>query len=210
MSIDTSRPTAALPLSAVLPAGPHRQGPLAGAGQGREVTNPADTSAEVEFRTEFAWKVFNQNQDLIRATDQKTYTLIVMSTLLISAASANIERFVDTPAAREVILGVLVVTCVFFFINALSTLFARTTSFRPSEATSLIYFAHIAARKTSDHYCQDFSTAARETLLNDLLVQISAISLILEDKLNHYRRSWIAAALELAAFLVMVVFGRFM
>jgi hypothetical protein len=198
MTIDPSRP-AATPLTAIPPAATLRP----------NLAASEDDVLEVQFRTDFAWKVFDQNQDLIRATDQKTYTLIVMSTLLISAASANIERFVASATGREVMLGVLIVTCVFFFINALSTLFARSGP-RPPEATGLIYFSHIVARNSSVKYASAFQAARREELLDDLLTQISAIALILEDKLVHYRRSWIAAALELAAFLVMVVFGRFL
>jgi hypothetical protein len=167
-------------------------------------------TVDLDWRIDFAWKIFNQNQELIRSTDQKIYNLIVMSTLLISLSSANVERFVVRPEARQFVLGVLVLACVNFFVHALATLLARAGQAGPAEPKSLIFCNHIAALGSVAQYRSNFGAASREMMLDDLLAQIAALSDILEKKLKNYKRSWIAASLEVGAFLLMVLVGHFL
>jgi hypothetical protein len=169
-----------------------------------------DSDQDLQWRCDFAWKIFDQNQELIRSTDQKTYNLIVMSTLLISLSSANVERFVVRAGAREVALAVLVVSCVNFFVHALSTLFARASTTTPAPSKSMIFFGHIVSHPTATGYRDQFTVASKTELLDDLVTQVSVVSMILQRKMASYRRSWMAAALEVGAFLLMVLFGRFL
>ena len=208
MTQDPSRSSTIPPLTSITT--PVRSPSVALASEQNDIAEVAQASnADLQWRIDFAWKINDQNQELIRSTDQKTYNLIVMSTLLISLSSANVERFVVRPAAREIALAVLVVTCVNFFVHALSTLFARAgTTTTPSK--SMIFFGHIVSHGPGSGYQDQFSAASKSELLEDLVTQVSVVSLILQKKMASYRRSWMAAALEVCAFLLMVLFGRFL
>ena len=87
-----------------------------------------------------AWRVLNLQQELIRAMDQKTYMLIVMSTLLVSFTSTNLERITNVGRIRSVALPVLVLAAVCFFMFSLATLLARQDRRRPNPSPSLVYF----------------------------------------------------------------------
>jgi hypothetical protein len=208
MTQDPSRSSSIPPLTSI--STPVRSSAVALTSEQGGLAADHGTDADIQWRIDFAWKINDQNQELIRSTDQKTYNLIVMSTLLISLSSANVERFVVRPAAREIALAVLVVTCVNFFVHALSTLFARagTTTAEPNK--SMIFFGHIVSHGPGSGYQNQFAAASKSELLEDLVTQVAVVSTILQKKMASYRRSWIAAALEVCAFLLMVLFGRFL
>ena len=210
MTQDPSRSTPIPPLTSIGTPGRSPAVTLASERDGLPTSTAAAEDADLEWRLDFAWKVNDQNQELIRSTDQKTYNLIVMSTLLISLSSANVERFVVRPAAREVALAVLVVTCVNFFVHALSTLFARSSTTTAAPNKSMIYFGHIVTHDTANGYQKQFAAASKTELLEDLVTQVAVVSMILQKKMASYRRSWMAAALEVCVFLLMVLFGRFL
>ncbi len=209
MTQDPSRTASIPPLTSISP--PVRNPAVALAPE-RDALADADHELErdLQWRIDFAWKINDQNQELIRSTDQKTYNLIVMSTLLISLSSANVERFVVRPGAREIALAVLVVTCVNFFVHALSTLFARASTTTAAPNKSMIFFGHIVSHGSANGYQAQFTAASRAELLEDLVTQVSVVSMILQKKMASYRRSWMAAALEVGAFLLMVLGGRFL
>jgi hypothetical protein len=163
---------------------------------------------DLHWRCEFAWKIFAQNQALIAATDQKTYMLIVMSTLLISLGSANIDRFVLGPFARQVALSLLVASAVVFFLLALVTLLARGSKHAPGESRSLVYFAHIAEAGSEGAYNSRFASASQTELMDDLLEQLTHVSHILTKKMRNYRHCWIGAIGEVVIFLSIVLIGH--
>ena len=163
---------------------------------------------DLHWRCEFAWKIFAQNQSVITATDQKTYMLIVMSTLLVSLGSANIDRFIVSPLGRQIALGLLVASAVMFFLLALATLFARGTHKPGGNKHSLMYFVHVARDGQDGNYHAKFSTAAQGELLDDLLDQLVQIAQILTNKMVSYRRCWMGAIFEVGVFLSIVLVGH--
>jgi hypothetical protein len=163
---------------------------------------------DLHWRCEFAWKIFAQNQALITATDQKTYMLIVMSTLLISLGSANIDRFITNPLGRQIALGLLVASAVLFFLLALATLFARGSHHPGADKRSLIYFVHVARDAQDRAYSDKFFAVPQARLLEDLLDQLTQVAAILTRKMVSYRRSWMGAILEVVVFLSIVVVGH--
>ena len=58
---------------------------------GAAVANRYDVP-QLSLRLEQAWRILNLNQELIRSADQKSYLLIVMSTLLVTYISTNLPR----------------------------------------------------------------------------------------------------------------------
>jgi hypothetical protein len=163
---------------------------------------------DLHWRCEFAWKVFAQNQSVITATDQKTYMLIVMSTLLVSLGSANIDRFIVSSLGRQIALSLLVASAVMFFLLALATLFARVIHKPVAGKRSLVYFVHVARDGQNGNYHAKFSTAPQAEMLDDLLDQLVQVAQVLTKKLVSYRRCWMGAIVEVAVFLSIVLVGH--
>jgi hypothetical protein len=182
--------------------------PVPASDAGAQAALDRQAQEDLHWRCDFAWKVFAQNQSVITATDQKTYMLIVMSTLLVSLGSANIDRFVAGAFARQVALACLVGSAVLFFILALITLFARVSPHPSGRKRSLVYFAHVAQDGAKQTYNAKFSAAAQAELLDDLLDQLVQVSAILTKKMSSYRHCWIGAIVEVVVFLSMVLFGH--
>ena len=69
------------------------------------------------LRLDQAWRILNLNQELIRAADQKIYLLIVMSTLLVTYVSTNLEKIVNHGVVERVCLILFLVAGAAFFFS---------------------------------------------------------------------------------------------
>jgi hypothetical protein len=119
------------------------------------------------WRYEHAWRILNLNQELIRATDQKTYTLLVLSTLLVSYSANNLERLSPAGWMHDAALPLLGLTAIAFFVFALATLVARHDATPRTARPSLVFFGHILGRGDLESYLQDFHGATQHEVIDD-------------------------------------------
>jgi hypothetical protein len=183
-------------------------GPGAAGSQGESGLIPPPSLAPEAWRYDHAWRVLNLNQEIIRATDQKTYMLIVMSTLLVSFTASNLDRLSRDGWLHDAVLPSLGLTAIAFFIFALATLLARHEPIAPTTQPSLVFFGHILGRRDISTYRSDFHAASQHEVIDDMLAQILIVSSILRTKLATYRRAWICLAFQVAIFLALCLFGR--
>ncbi len=160
---------------------------------------------QLTLRLDQAWRILNLNQDLIRAADQKIYLLIVMSTLLVTYVSTNLDKIMRQGMVEKVWLFLFFAAGAAFFYFALSTLLAR--SGKSAEASGkiphLVFFHDIAQRAQPDQYAANFHGADLHEVLDDVCHQIHQVATIASNKYRSYRRAWLALLIEVSMFLVL-------
>jgi hypothetical protein len=160
---------------------------------------------QLTLRLDQAWRILNLNQELIRSADQKTYLLIVMSTLLVTYVSTNLDKIMRHGMVEKVGLVLFLVAGAAFFYFALSTLLARARK-SPSVSTqipNLIFFSDIAQRASPNDYAESFHRASLSDVLDDVCHQIHQVANIAGNKYRAYRRAWIALLIEVSMFLLL-------
>lgn len=160
---------------------------------------------QLTLRLDQAWRILNLNQDLIRAADQKIYLLIVMSALLVTYVSTNLDKIIRQGVVEKVWVLLFLVAGAAFFYFALTTLLARgRKSAQGSEKIPhLVYFHDIAQRTRPGDYAASFHGADLHEVLDDVCHQIHQVATIASNKYRAYRRAWVALLIEVSMFLVI-------
>lgn len=160
---------------------------------------------QLTLRLDQAWRILNLNQDLIRAADQKIYLLIVMSALLVTYVSTNLDKIVRQGMVEKVWLFLFLIGGAAFFLFALMTLLARGR--KPENGSlripHLVYFQDIAQRAQPGEYAANFRDADLHEVLDDVCHQIHQVATIAGNKYRSYRRAWAGLLLEVSMFLVI-------
>ena len=163
------------------------------------------STAELALRLDQAWKVLNLNQDLIRAADQKIYLLIVMSTLLVTYVSTNLEKIMHQGMLQRAVLIIFLLAVSAFFFFALSTVVSRNRR-QPGDVPALpqvVFFGDIAERSSAQEYVDAFRGADMHAVFDDICHQIYGVASIAREKYRSYRRAWLALLVEVTLFLLL-------
>lgn len=177
-------------------------------------------AATLTLRLDQAWRILNLNQELIRSADQKIYLLIVLSTLLVTYVSTNLDKIMHLGTQEKICLILFLIAGAAFFYFALTTVLARSRSVQVATQTttqttaqtttqttmqtpSLIFFGDIAQRTSADIYAAAFHQADLHTLLDDVCHQIHQVGTIAARKYRAYRHAWMALLLEVSMFLFL-------
>jgi hypothetical protein len=160
---------------------------------------------QLTLRLDQAWRILNLNQELIRSADQKIYLLIVMSTLLVTYVSTNLDKIMRQGMIEKVGLVLFLIAGAAFFYFALSTLLARArkSSSASPQMPNLIFFGDIAQRSAPDDYAASFHRATLGEVLDDVCHQIHQVANIANNKYRAYRRAWLALLIEVSLFLLL-------
>ena len=192
---------------------------------------PRYDASTLTIRLDQAWRILNLNQDLIRSADQKIYLLIVMSTLLVTYVSANLDKIMHLGVREKSCLILFLIAGAGFFYFALTTLLARARNINNTVAknrqsnlqgnlqsnpqenpqnhaqisagSSLIFFGDIAHRHSAGDYAAAFHQADLHDVLDDVCHQIHQVAAIATTKYAAYRRAWLALVIEVSLFLVL-------
>jgi hypothetical protein len=163
---------------------------------------------QLTLRLDQAWRILNLNQELIRSADQKSYLLIVMSTLLVTYISTNLPRLMGMGMPVKLSLVLFICAAATFYYFALSTLLARNRgkaapSTQTAQIPNLVFFGDIAQRAQPTEYAACFHRADLHEVLDDVCHQIHQVAHIATRKYRAYRRAWIALLTELFMFVML-------
>ncbi len=160
---------------------------------------------QLTLRLDQAWRILNLNQELIRSADQKSYLLIVMSTLLVTYISTNLSRLMGLGMPVKLSLVMFIFAAAAFYYFALSTLLARNRgkAALSAQIPNLVFFGDIVQRSQPVEYAACFHRADLHELLDDVCHQIYLIAHIATRKYRAYRRAWIALLAELSMFVML-------
>lgn len=150
-------------------------------------------------KLDIAWKVFQNNQELIRFADQKVGFLLVISGVLTSFVFESLSEIKALKLNGYISLGIFLVIFGFFILFSVKSLFARPSTKTGNNVPKLIYFGHIVKRKEAAEYHQDFWKTTEVELIKDLTYQIYEIACIAETKYKNYKIAcWILGGQFLA------------
>lgn len=163
---------------------------------------------QLTLRLDQVWRILNLNQELIRSADQKSYLLIVMSTLLVTYISTNLPRLMGMGMSVKLSLILFIFAAAMFYYFALSTLLARNRgkaapSTQTGQIPNLIFFGDIAQRAQPADYAACFHRADLHEVLDDVCHQIHQVAHIATRKYRAYHRAWIALLAELSMFVML-------
>ncbi len=168
-------------------------------------SRPSYDIPQLTLRLDQAWRILNLNQELIRAADQKIYLLIVMSTLLVTYVSTNLDKIMRQGVVEKIWLLLFFFAGAAFFYFALTTLLARgrKPAIEAAQIPNLVFFGDIAQRSKPDDYAASFHRADLHEVLDDVCYQIHQVASIATNKYRAYRRAWMALLIEVSMFLVL-------
>lgn len=154
----------------------------------------------VDKKIEHAWKLFLNNQEMIRFSDSKLRFLAVISGVLTSFVLVNL-----TSLAGDFWYGIfsVIIFCLsflLFVIFALLSSFPRFASKTGNKIPKLIYYKHISDRIEPNEYITDFLNTSDEDHLKDILYQVYEVSGIASKKFKHYHNAWYALGIQIITF----------
>ena len=163
----------------------------------------------MENRTENTWKIFNNQQDLIRLFDTKVNVLLVISGITTSFLLVNLKEIIETGTFGKILFGLFVVFFALFVVFALLTIFPRKPTKSGRSIPKLIYFKDIASRVEAIDYVEDFEKTTDKELQNDLYYQIYELASIVKLKSENYYKAWIFLILQFIVFTGLLIVMNF-
>lgn len=163
----------------------------------------------MENRTENTWKIFDNQQDLIRLFDTKVNVLLVISGITTSFLLVNLKDILQTGVAGKIMFGLFVLFFTCFVIFALLTIFPRKPTKSGKSIPKLIYFKDIASRVEAKDYVEDFENTSDKQLQNDLYYQIFELASIVKLKSSNYFKAWIFLILQFVVFTIVLIIMNF-
>lgn len=174
----------------------------------------SNDTAQLVLKLDQAWRILNLNQELIRSADQKIYLLIVMSTLLVTYVSTNLDKIMHLGTHEKICLILFLIAGGAFFYFALTTVLARSRDLKNAQSSNagltlpmpmrnLIFFGDITQRGNPDDYVAAFQQADLNDILDDVCHQIHQVATIATVKYIAYRHAWLALMVEVSMFLVL-------
>lgn len=161
-------------------------------------------------KIEFAWKILQHNQDMIKFADSKVRFLLIVSGISTSYILVNLADFFSFPFLKQFMIGVFLVSFFFFLIFALLTIVPRYSTIIPSKMVpDVVFYQNIAERSSAEDYITDYSKSKEEDILRDVLNQVYVVSKIASDKFKYNFRSWICLGIQLISFIMIMTIKMF-
>ena len=171
-------------------------------------TQGTDFSGKVAIAT----AIYQTNQELIQFVESKTNFLLVVQGLVLTVLVSSIDRLraivtAGGAAATPVLplaLLVFAISCVASLLAALSVVFARGSVESRTGQRSLIFYRHVAQRRSASDYADQFARTSDEDCLRDLLEQNHALARVAEAKFDRFRVAFGLELLMLGSFFVLI------
>lgn len=156
-------------------------------------------------RTDLAFKILDNVQNLIKFADTKINVLLVMSGVSTTFVLTNFQALFDSCIVSEICLGLFFLSFAIFIAFSLFTIAPRKNKHTGKSVAKTIYFEHIASRIEVKDFIDDYSKLDETGFQSDLLYQIYENSKIATKKFTFYGRSKIALIFQLVFFLILLI-----
>jgi Family of unknown function (DUF5706) len=180
--------------------------------------------AEARFvtaeRAAFAWKNFEDQQAIIRASDLKAGYLVTFL-LFFGASTIPLGKEVlprlrwgtsgqigasATYAASYLVFAMGFVWALYLISHVLTPRIARHHA-KPADGRELLYYAHVIRHPNSEAYYEAVSKASPEEMLRNITDQVFELSLICQKKIESLRAFSQAFEVTLAAWFISTAVG---
>jgi len=155
-------------------------------------------------KTDTAFKLLDNVQNLIKFADTKINVLLVISTVTTTFVLTNFQNLYDLNCFSKTTLGLFFLAFICFVVLSILTISPRTDKYTGSSPAKTIYFKHISARVKAKDFIDDFNKLTLKSCVTDILYQVYENSKIADKKFAFYNRSLIALQAQIFFFFLLL------
>lgn len=155
-------------------------------------------------KTDIALKLYESTQSLIRFADTKINVLSFVNGIATSFVITNFQQLYSISIFSKFIIVIFFLTFILFVYYLLNTILPRSDKSTSSVGSQIVFFGHIAGRKTAEDFIRDFNNTDSEAFLDDLLQQMYASAKIASIKFNNYKKGLITLQFQIFFFFILL------
>lgn len=156
-------------------------------------------------KTDLAFKLLDNVQNLIKFADTKINVLLVISGVTTTFILSNFQGLFNLCLISKIALGLFFIMFLIFIVFSILTISPRKDNHTGNSVSKTIYFEHIASRIEVKDFINDYTKLDEPGFQSDLLYQVFENSKIADKKFKFYKKSLIALQVQLLLFFVLVV-----
>lgn len=156
-------------------------------------------------KTDLAFKLLENVQNLIKFADTKINVLLVISGVTTTFILTNFQGLYDLCVVSKIVLGLFFISFLIFVILSILTISPRADKHTGNSASKIIYFGHIAKRVEVKDFIDDYSKLNENSFQHDLLYQIFENSKIADKKFSFYKMSMTALKFQIGLFFILII-----
>jgi hypothetical protein len=160
-------------------------------------------------RTDLAFKLLDNVQNLIKFADTKINVLLIISGVTTTFILTNFQEFFELCLISKIILGLFFFSFLVFIVFSILTISPRKDNHTGNSVSKTIYFEHIASRIEVKDFMNDYTKLDESGFQSDLLYQVFENSKIAGKKFKCYKKSLISLQFQLLFFFVLVAVKYF-
>ena len=154
-------------------------------------------------RTDLAFKLLDNVQNLIKFADTKTVVLLVISGVTTTFVMTNFNDLFGLCVISKIVLVLFILSFLIFIWYSIKTISPQSDKHTTDSAKKLIYYGHIAKMEVSD-FIDKYSNISDKEFLDDILYQVYENSKIASNKFNYYKTSLIAIGFQIYFFFFIL------
>lgn len=155
-----------------------------------------------ELQAEHAWRLYNSLQEMIRFADYKVYLLYMIAGLILTVVFRDFKDIISHGEIFKWLFGALIIAALGLVYFTIYTVIPRIASQPNVESKQLIYFNDIAS-KSAKEYIDSFLTPPTYEITEDVLLQVTKLSLILKQKFEYLRKAMMAFYIIIGIILLI-------
>jgi hypothetical protein len=160
---------------------------------------------ENKRKTDLAFKLLDNVQNLIRFADSKINVLLIISGVTTTFVLTNFQTICNISCFAKIILCLFFASFLLFVILSMLTIKPRIDNYTGKSVAKTIYFKHIASRVEVKDFVEDYTKLEEEGFQSDLLYQIYENSKIADKKFRFYAISLYVLFIQLLFFFVLLM-----
>jgi len=156
-------------------------------------------------KTDLAFKLLDNLQNLIKFADTKINVLLLISGVTTTFILTNFKQLFDLCLFSKIALGLFFLAFIIFIIFSLLTIAPRADKNTGNSVSKTIYFGHIAKRVEVKDFVEDYEKLEEKSFQTDLLYQVFENSKIADKKFKFYKKSLITLQIQLFIFIIILI-----
>lgn len=160
---------------------------------------------EENRKTDLAFKLLDNVQNLIKFADTKINVLLIISGVSTTFILTNFQSLLCSCLLSKITLCLFLITFLAFIILSILTISPRKDKHTGNSVSKTIYFKHIAERIEAKDFIDDYNLLDEKKFQSDLLYQVFENSKIAEKKFQFYNFSLTALKIQILLFFVLIV-----
>lgn len=156
-------------------------------------------------KTDLAFKLLDNVQNLIKFADTKINVLLIISGVSTTFILTNFQEIFGLCLISKIVLGQFFLSFLVFIVFSILTISPRRDNHTGNSVSKTIYFEHIAYRVEVKDFIEDYTKLDEKGFQSDLLYQVFENSKIANEKFKYYNNSLNALQVQLLLFFILLV-----